>query len=332
MPKKLSDISNRTRQEHILKMLEQTQEGLTVAELTERLRSRRIEVNAKTVRRDITELSRDYMIEEHSGRPARFYCSGSKDIATIPMTLSEIQTLAVALCSLSATSHKIFNDSIAKIEARFLNAINSDLVALYEKTKSQYVFLASSGQASGGNKNDLEDVLTAVRRRRLIKAINDSPHSESKGKLRTFAPLRLVLNAGIPYLDAWDIEKNEHRRLRLTRLKQVKIQNESVDEKLMAELPPAQELFGGYSKKQEITKIRIVGDGVFGRYFEEQSIHSSQELKQEKEIYTVEWKIPLSDEFIRIIASLSPHIQHVRPKEVQQKVCDLLSNGLKNLK
>lgn len=329
MPKKLSDISNRTRQQHLLALLEAApKEGLSVLDISKRLKSRGIEVTSKTIRRDINDLSRDYAVSETNTRPLRFALVSKKSVAQLELTLSELQTLAIALSSLNANAHGVFHDSLSSIENTLLKSLNKERVKFYETTKSQYLFLNSSGSAIGGENKDIEEVLLALRRRRCFRALYQSPYKSSK--VENYEPLRLIMNAGIPYLDVWDLSADAPRRLRLTRISNVKILDASINEAHMKKLLSPDDLFGAFSDGKSV-KVTLEGDQVLAQYFSEKKIHPSQKLEFKNKKAVVSLKIPLSHEFVRTLASLAPHIKSVAPKQLQQSVVTFLKEGLQSL-
>lgn len=337
MGKKKSDVKNKTRQSHVMNMLKAAgDDGLSARDLTQKLIDRNIDVSEKTVRRDITDLSLDYEIGEIPARPTRFLLKGDRIQAKIELTYSEIQTLAIAIGALRASSHDIFSDYLAKLEVNILDAIAPAMAKLYEKTQKEYLFVSSSGKAIGGLTEDLQTILLALRRRRPIKVKYASPYEDGKSKkpsFRKFEPLRLVVNNGIPYLDAWDLDKKAIRRLRLTRLSDVSVLDQTIDEAHMKKLQTKEELFGAYSSSDvKPIAVKITGSEVLASYFGEQIIHPSQHVSTEGVHTCVSWKIPASHEFTRLLASLSPHINKISPKSLKDLVVATLEQGLKSIK
>lgn len=336
MGKKLHDISHTVRLSHVLGILEKAgKAGLSAKEITQRIFNRGISVSEKTIRRDIDELSRDYEITEVANRPVRYLYNGAKIAAKLGLTQGEIQTLAIAIGSLRATSHDIFSESLSKFEANILSAIDSSMANLYDKTQKEYLFLSSSGKASGGEDKDLDNALFALRRRKAIKAIYSSPYEKNDSSTKTFRkfePLRLIVNDGIPYLDVWELDKNDKRRLRITRLSKVEILDQSVDEAHMKKLEKRVEFFGAYSTQEtKPMNVKITGSEVLAHYFGEKIVHSSQVIKVEDGKSQITLKIPASSEFTRLLVSLSPHIESISPKELKQSVITMLNQGLKSI-
>lgn len=337
MGKKQNDISHGARQIHVLGILEKAgKDGLSAREVRQKILNRGIEVSEKTIRRDINELSIDYEITEVSNRPVKYLCSGNRVAAKLSLTQGEIQTLAIALGSLRATSHDIFNESLSRFEANILSAIDDSMAKLYDNTRKEYLFVSSNGKASGGQEVDLSNALLALRRRRAIKAIYSSPYEKNESRTtseRKFEPLRLIVNDGIPYLDVWDLDKKSNRRLRLTRLSNVVLLDQLVDEAHMKKLEKRIELFGAYSTKDiKPMNVKIVGNEVLAHYFGEKIVHSSQQIKLENDKVHISLKIPASSEFTRLLVSLAPYIESIAPKELKESVLSMLNQGLKSIR
>ncbi len=334
MPKKLSEISNRLRQEHILAIVQQAaKDGISVPQIHQKLLARKIEVTQKTIRRDLDDLSFDYEITHTNSRPARFIFQGVKSIATMELNRTEVQTLAIAIAALATSSHEVFHESLSRLEKTILNSIDVNQVLFYEQARSQYVFLNSSGRPKGGNLRELETILYALRRKRIFKARYESPYKKGSERARSFEPLRLVINAGIPYLDAWDTAKNAIRRLRLTRLSAVKLTDATVNDQHRKELPSSDELFGAYHNQNENPlQVALTGDEVIGHYFNEKTLHSSQQVKKEGRNFVVTFKIAPSSEFTRLLASLAPHLSAIKPASLRNEVLQILDKGLQKLK
>ena len=128
-------------------------------------------------------------------------------------------------------------------------------------------------------------------------------------------------------------DKKTNRRLRLTRLSNVVVLDQMVDEAHMKKLEKRIELFGAYSTKDtKPMNVKIVGSEVLGHFFGEKIIHSSQQVSLENNKIHVTLKIPASSEFTRLLVSLSPHIESIAPKSLRDSVISMLDQGLKSIK
>lgn len=331
MAKKLSDISARARRDQLISILTTATSPIAISTIVSKLAARGIDVTSKTIGRDIDELSLDYDISEYGQKPRKFKINSKKTVAVLELNRTELQALAISLSSLEASSHDIFKEPLVRLEAAILKNLSSERVKEYERTKSEYVFTSSSGRPTGGEKSDLESLLYVLRQRRQFKAYYISPYKKEAKRLRVFSPLRLVMNSGVPYLDAFDMESKALRRLRLSRFLNVKPLPDSVDEKLMKKLKPVEESFGAYSSSEAIN-VKLQGDEVLVNFFEEKCIHSSQQLERLKNTGCVSLRVPLSSELTRLVASLAPHITEISPKKLKDEVRILLSQGLRSVK
>ena len=331
MAKKLSDVSARARREQLISILTSATSPIAISAIVGKLAVRGIDVTPKTIGRDINELSYDYEIAEEGQKPRKFKLNSKKTIATLELNRTELQALAISLSSLAVNSHDIFREPIVRLEAAILSNLSIEHVKEYERTKSEYVFTSSSGRPIGGERDDLEKLLYVLRQRRQFKAQYTSPYKKVSKRMRIFSPLRLVMNSGVPYLDAFDMEAKEIRRLRLSRFSNVKPLPDSVDEKLVKKLKPVEESFGAYSSSEAVN-VQLIGDEVFANFFEEKCIHSSQQVQRLKDSCRVTFKVPLSSELTRLIASLAPHISEISPQNLKTEVKNLLEEGLLSIK
>lgn len=329
------------RLQQILQMLRGRDEesALSITEVCDELSNQGVSVDARTVRRDFDELSSDYGILSTEGYPQRFYLSSDFHFKhQVQFTETELQVLMIALNNLKHTSDQYFEKVASGIETLILKNLPSQTVKSLNQEKKKYFFdFSIAGKPQSSEEKNFELVLKALRQNQCISCQNVSPYKSAikQERLRLFAPHRFVLTAGVPYLLVQDLEDKQIKRLRLNRLRNVNILEQKVDHSIKVDWEKfTHDSLGGYGgEKQLIESVEIICDEVMAIAFQEKKIHVSQKLTQlSEDQFKLSFKVPVSYEFQRMIASYLPHIYDIQNETLRMEIIRNFTKALQTLR
>lgn len=328
------------RQELILQLLRGLSEesALSIADIHERLTDQGIEIDARTARRDINDLSRDYGLLSTEDHPERFYLSSDYHFKhQVQFTEEELQVMMIALNNLKHTSDKYFEKITSNLETLIMKNLPTETVKSLKEEKKKYFFDYSlSGRPQSSEEKDFEFILEALRSNKCFTCKNISPYKKmaQQDRLRTFAPYRFVLTGGVPYLLVRDIDDKQVKRLRLNRVKSVKIIDQSVDPKFKFDWDGfTKESFGGFGgESQRSELVELICDETMANYFFEKKIHHSQRLVQlDQDRYKLSLKVPISSELLRLIASFLPHVHELITENIRIQLMQIIGRAMRRL-
>jgi predicted DNA-binding transcriptional regulator YafY len=312
--------------------------AMTVTEIFEELQNRGENIEARTVRRDFEELSSEYGLASTEGYPVRYYLSSDYHFKhQVQFSEPELQVLMIALNNLKHTSDLYFEKVASSLETLIMkNLPTSTVKALKEESKKYFFDFSLVGKPQSSAEKDFEAILLALRTNKCFSCKNISPYKKktNQDRLRTFAPYRFVLTAGVPYLLVQDIEDHEIKRLRLNRVQQVKILDLAVDPKIKVNWDKyTTESLGGFGGEKQVNEeVEIICDEIMAIYFQEKIIHSTQKLTQiEDNRYRLSFKVPLSSEFQRLIGSFLPHIYEIHNEPLKRDIVKRFKNAMKKI-
>lgn len=333
----MSELTKTRRQDLILQYLRglDSENALTISEIAKRIKNEGIKVSGRTVRRDIEELSCDYGILSTETYPERFYLSQDFEF-NYQINLSEkhLQVLLIALNSFKHTSHNYFEKYTNEIETAFWGMLPDQMTKKMLAEKEHYFFDYSlSGKAEKSNLDDFEKVMRAIREKKVIHCQNNSPYKDEKynKRRRRFAPFIFALTSGIPYVICRDMEDQQIKRLRVTRMTNVEVSEEAITGPIPKELEKLKYSVAGWgSLTDEPIDVLVHCDAYMARYFKEKRIHQSQELKQiDDNSYELSFRCNLSHDLIRMLASFGEHLHAITPSQVFEDVKMIWENALK---
>lgn len=333
----MSELNKTRRQDLILQYLRGLDEAsaLTITEIAKRIKGEGIKVSARTVRRDIEELSCDYGILSTQSYPERFFLSHDYEF-NYQINLSEkhLQVLLIALNSFKHTSHNYFEKYTHEIETAFWGMLPDEMTKKMIEEKKHYFFDYSlSGKSEKSNIEDFEKVMRAIREKKIIHCFNNSPYKdpEYNKRRRNFAPFVFALTSGIPYVICRDLDDGEIKRLRVTRMRDVEVSEEKISEPIPQEIDKLKYSVAGWgSLTDNPVDVEVICDSYMARYFKEKKIHQSQNLVQLSEnCYQLSFCCNLSHDLIRMLASFGEHIESISPDDVYHSVENIWKNALK---
>jgi len=335
----MGTISKSRRQELVFRLLKGLNEeaGLCPQTIKKRLESEGVKVNLRTIRRDLEDLSRSHGICSTEGeRPERFFAPD--DFAfTHELHLNEntLQALMIALNDLKFTSHEYFRNVTTEAETAILDCLDENLARRLRESKKRYHFAYSSGgRPADSDIQDFEKIMQAIRENKVIICKNESPYKDKayNGRERRFAPYVFILSSSIPYLIAQDQEDKTFKKLRATRIKDVRLSEDSFDPVAFEDKVHFDSLIGGWGGlSEELVDFKITCDQRMATYFTEKAIHPSQKVaKTNDNRFEITFSCAHSKELARMIASFGGSVKAVEPLNLYREIKEIWESGLKS--
>jgi len=332
----MAKIGKNRRQDLIFQVLKGRNEdnALSAMEIEKALQNEDVNVNLRTVRRDLDVLTETHGLTSTEARPERYYPSKDYDLKyELHLNENTLQVLLIALNNLKFTSHDYFTKFAAEAETTIYNSLDSNIENDLRESKNKYHFdYSTAGRPISKNLKDFEKVMTAIREDRVITCFNKSPYKDEEynSKRRKFAPYMFILTSGIPYLIVEDQDDMQIKKLRVTRIENVRLSQASFSRKNIEDKINLQHIFGGWGGiDDKAIEIRVTCDDFMATYFKEREVHSSQNLKQvDNDSYLLSLKCSPSYEIIRLISSYGGHIKKIEPKSVREQVVTIWKCGL----
>lgn len=178
--------------------------------------ARRLEVTARTVRRDITRLrDLDYPVEAVSGPHGGYRLGRGAEVP--PLVLDDQEALAVALGLRMTTTHAADGvegaavSALAKLERVLPTRLSEQLRDVQEATVA-----IAPGHVIAADADQLLVLAQACRRRERVRFMYTAANGDRS--LRHVDPFRLVHAARRWYLAAYDLDRDDWRTFRVDRL------------------------------------------------------------------------------------------------------------------
>lgn len=333
---------NKTRrQEIIFQYLKKCDEdsALSAKRLHEKICSDGHNIHLRTIRRDLEELSISHGIISTETRPEKYY--PSKDFSfkyQLELNEETIQTLMIALDNLRLTSHDYFKDSVQSAKNVIYAHLEASLIEDLISSSRKYHFDYSiSGKPFVSNVNEFKKIMQALRENKVISCKNNSPYktSEYNKKTRTFLPLVYVMSSGIPYLIVKDLDDNQFKKVRMTRIKDVKLTNtEEINFTKLKTNLKLEKMLGGYGGIDDNSvEIEVVCSELMIQYFQERKIHQSQKVsKLSKNKYLLNLSCSYGHELVRLLSSFGGEIVSIKPDSLYDDVKNIWKSGVESLK
>jgi predicted DNA-binding transcriptional regulator YafY len=335
----MTKMSKSRRQDLIFQVLKGREQAsaLSAMDIEKALQNEDIEVDLRTIRRDLDELTKTHGLSSTESRPERYYPAKDYDLKyELHLNENTLQVLLIALNNLKFTSHDYFRSFAAEAETAIFDSLSMEVVKGLRESKSKYYFdFSTSGKPISNNVKDFEKVMVAIRENKVITCNNDSPYKDEayNQKRRRFAPYMFILTSGIPYLIVEDQDDQKFKKLRATRISNVRLSKSSFEPKEIKDEFHLQSLIGGWGGiNDDSIEIEVECDNFMATYFKERNIHQSQKVTQlEEDKYSLYLKCSPSYEIVRLIASYGGHISKIKPDTIKDQVLKAWKDGLKDL-
>ncbi|MDI6600468.1 MAG: WYL domain-containing protein [Thermoanaerobacteraceae bacterium] len=220
MPGDLEEIE---RQLMLITMLSQEKEGLTADEIKNRFLRMGIDLNIRTIKRDMDTLSEAYLpvYEEEEGRKTRYFID-KYTLKDVTFTVSEVLGLYFLKELIEPIKNvELADDAYALID-RMIVSVPPISRSYIDQIKD--TFKVDSGYLIPDEETDmklLDDLQDAARVKRSVEMVYYSYSSNNTGR-RIVDPYVVYFRDGNYYLVGYCHSDNDIREFKLTRIKELK--------------------------------------------------------------------------------------------------------------
>lgn len=304
------DVSVSQRQIYILSLLSENPRGYSAEEIQQRLTSWDIHVSKRTITRDIDELSLNYGIceEERSGKT--YYYADKYTLKNVDFTIEDLVSLAFAKEIVKEYQHL----EMGKHAVSFINKIveQSAALNLYQFEKMGTMF------AQSGNKNSVKDdvdsevekgIQNAIDNRNKIEIAYYSFSSDESSK-RVIHPYKLMMIDAYLCVEAYCELREEVRRFRLARIKDVQVMDEKYEESELKNYRNLAFLQLNGGKPEE---LELVFSGNAIRYVKEYEKSRAKEIRELPDGLHFYQTLSVAPDVIRWIRGFGSEVEVVKP-------------------
>lgn len=309
MESKGKDVSVSQRQIYILSLLSENAKGYQAEEIRERLTNWDINVSRRTILRDIDELSLNYGIGEEDRGGKTYYFADKYTLKNVDLTIEDLASLAFAKEMLAPYEHL----EMGKHAVSFIHKMVEQSASL-----NQLQFDKLCGhfkQVGEGVKN--RDQVDSVVEKQIQNAIENQnkiqmqyySFSSDEYTNRVIHPYRLLVLDSYLNVEAFCELRQDVRRFRLSRMKNVTVLDEKFEVANNYEHQTFLKLSGGAEEELELV---FTGDSI--RYVKEYERDRARQLQELADGLHFYQKAAIAPDVIRWIRGFGPEVQVVKPE------------------
>ncbi len=303
--------------------------------------TQRFEVDAVTIRRNLTELTRHYMIvDDKVGRERVYRFSDNYEFHPPNLTPGELATLLLAQQAIGATGLTAFGTPFGRYGYSLLNKVRAALPkALQAKLDALANIFGSAAVPAkdySAHADTIDRLTNAAMRQRRIRMRYSTLHS-GKTKERLFEPFAVYFDPDGATLKVIGYD-HERQTIIPFSIDHIESLNETMEEFVR---PPefilseflTQNCFNGIHGEPLTVQLRA--RGTTARVFAERTFHPSQsELDRTTdaggnvETITIQMTVARGRGLERFILSWLPDVEVLGPAELRDKIAGILNQAL----
>jgi predicted DNA-binding transcriptional regulator YafY len=251
----------------------------------------------------------------------------------LSLTSDTLQTIMIALNQLRTCSHSYFQEMATEAQTTITNALDTNLQQELKKHAQKYYFDYGLQGAPPAPSKDLQKIFFCLRENHSFSCRYKSPYKKTKQTTRRhFAPLIFILSSNIPYLIVEDLNDRQLKKLRISRIAQVKAEQTYTPIHDATQLPLSN-MIGGFGGVSEVPEnITIECKEIMATYFQERIIHPSQTITPcANGHYQITLCCAPSSELTRFLSSFSDQIISITPKYMHEDIAHIWQRGLASI-
>ncbi len=293
-----------------------------------------INVSQRTVARDLDEMSLTHKLQSTESIPVRFYTSPDfEPDYQLSFNPEQLQMIFLALQTLRVQSSDFIKNLCLQTEIALLAKLPNGTIADAEDLKELTLVTPTvSGLGANIDHENFKLVMTALREARVIECLNHSPYQshQQQQRKRIFSPLLLQVIGADSYLFVHDHHSQSNKKVKVSRLSQIRLLDEKVNPKHRGQLRNLEQLVGSYGGTDEQwSHYSILCTPAMAQHFREKKFHSQQEITAEGENFRISFYANHGAEIIRYLAGFGDNILEISPASVKQQIENIWRSGLK---
>lgn len=287
------------------RLLEMTILLLNKGSVTAKYLSEYFEVSTRTIYRDIDILSA-------AGVPVYANRGTGGGIAlldnfSLPKTIvskEEIDRILFALQTLQATKYPETDKVINKLSA------------LFQRAATDWIQIDFTPWGSNPNEyNKLTDIKNALLNTRVLRF--DYIDSQNKKSGRLLEPLRLVYKSQSWYLWGWDLDREDYRTFRISRIKSLAVTDTVFDKNRPRSPNPVEQSDPAAVRPDVCLELRFTENALYRLY---DDYDDSLIIRNPDGTYTLHVTFPEDEWVYGYIMSFGPSVEVVSPPRVRHEI------------
>lgn len=302
------------------RLLEMTILLLNKGSVTAKYLSEYFEVSTRTIYRDIDILSAAGVpVYANRGTGGGIALLDNFSLPKTIVTQEEIDRILISLRTLQATQYPGTDKVINKLSALFRTAA------------TDWIHIDFTPWGSNPNEyNKLADIKNALLNARILRF--DYVDSQNKKSVRQLEPLRLIYKSQSWYLWGWDLNREDFRTFRISRIKSLSVTDTTFDKARKRNATPGQPSAPAVIKPDVDLELRFSEDALYRLY---DDYDDNLILQNPDGTYTLKITFPEDEWVYGYIMSFGPSVEVIRPPHVRQAIKDRIEQmchmyGLKN--
>jgi predicted DNA-binding transcriptional regulator YafY len=236
--------------------------------------------------------------------------AGAEIRLPLPLGLREIMALAVARRALALTDMAWLGSDLDSLCRRLLLGHSPDFEKLFDYVGRSLLVQTTQENRPPLSKGFHDTLLQAISSRRKVRLTYRN--SNGSRSVRVTAPLSLFVARGITYLRAFCELRKMKCNFRLSRIEKIELLRETFPEELFEGVEQdVQSALGAFHA--EAQKVVLEADAMLTAYLEENQLHSSQEIRREKNRNVVELNVGVNETLVHQLLGFGPHVRVLEP-------------------
>lgn len=311
------EVSVSQRQIYILSLLSENPKGYQAEEIRERLKNWDIDVSKRTIMRDIDELSLNYGIGEEERNGKTYFFADKYTLKNVDLTIEDLASLAFVKEMLAQYQHL----EMGRHAWNFIDKVVDNSASLNKLQFEKLCGHFKQGQSSGN-----QDVVNAQFEKIIQNAIDGCnklkiayySFTSDETTERVLHPYRLLLIDSYLCVEAYCELRNEVRRFRLSRMKEVEPLDARFDSGEMETRKPEEILLKLAGGKEEELELLFTGESI--RYVKEYEVNRARQIKETEEGLYFYQKAAVAPDVIRWIRGFGPEVTVIKPQWLAEQL------------
>lgn len=303
------EMSVAQRQIYILSLLSENPKGYTVADILTRLNDWGVQVSAKTINRDLDDLSVDYAIQEDYRNGKTYYYADKYSLKNVDLTIQDLVSLAFAREVLREYEHLL----MGKNAMSFIDKVVEGSAALNQMQFDKLCNQIKLPGHKGGNADVVDEeiekaIQTAIDNKYKLR-MDYYSYSSDESTRRVIHPYRMILLDSYINVEAYCELREEVRRFRLSRIENIEVLDQHFEEMKKDDTDPFLTLAG-----TEIEDMELLFTGESIRYVKEYEKFRAKQLKETEEGLYFYRKTAVTADVISWVRGFGPEVKVRKPE------------------
>jgi len=322
----MQEMTQTERQIFILMLLSENKRGYTINDIHKSLQKWNVEVDKKTIGRDIDSLSSIYFISEEERDGKTYYTADKFRLHDITFTSPELVSLAFMLELLKPYRHMIMGRQAEELIHKLLDN-TTNLNKEFIKHFAGMITVNTNDYIKDVVNPEIEEKLhAAIRNKNKVRILYHSFGSD-EDTVRIIHPYELLINDGALNVVAFCELRNDIRDFRVSRIKELVL--------LDAGFEINEDYFHNKRRTKfihmsgsDIEEVILAFEGKTARYIQEYEAELADEIKPNENGIIFIRKTAITEELIRWIMQFGPNVRVLNPPRLRERILQEFKKAL----